>query len=112
VWGFAHSPKSTKITRFLIRKAMYLVRWVGCVTRKMCKRTQYTKYSVILIRINIIYEFFKPAWAKNNHQQANGTGNRNGADTKNHADNKKYCTFDSGPARNVIHCDYSTRLFF
>jgi hypothetical protein len=62
--------------------------------------------SVVLIRINIIDEFFKPAWTKNNHKQSDRTGNRNGPNTKNHEDNKDYRALDSGPARNGIHGYY------
>jgi hypothetical protein len=45
--------------------------------------------------------------AKNNHQQANRTGNRNRADTENHEDNQDNCTFDSKPVGRGIHGDYS-----
>lgn len=66
----------------------------------------------MLVRIDIIDEFFKPLRAKNNHQQTNCTGNRNGADAENHEENKDDCTFDSEPVGRGIHGDYSIRLFF
>jgi hypothetical protein len=65
------------------------------------------KQSVFLIRIDVIDEFFKPVRAKNNHQQADRTGNRNGADAEYHEDNQDNCTFDSEPVGSGIHGDDS-----
>ncbi|NOT12487.1 MAG: hypothetical protein HOP23_11745 [Methylococcaceae bacterium] len=66
--------------------------------------------SVVLIQINGINELFKPDWPKYNDKQADCTGNRNGSYTKNHKHNKDTCTFDSGPKRNFIHHDSTTRF--
>lgn len=61
--------------------------------------------SAVLARINIVNERFKPYWPKYDYKQADCAGNWNRPYTKNHKHNKDYCTFDSGPARNDIHCD-------